>query len=58
MILCHVVDLKDGFVTSWENVLFTLENIGTSVKITLDLFPLPHSTQGKSFHRLGARYYC
>ena len=33
-VLCHVVDLKHGFVTSWENVLFTLENIGTQVKIT------------------------
>ena len=33
-ILCHVVDLMHGFVTSWENVLFTLENIGTCVKIT------------------------
>ena len=26
-VLCHVVDLKHGFVTSWENVLFTLENM-------------------------------
>ena len=33
-VLCHVVDLKHGFVTSWENVLFMLENIGTCVKIT------------------------
>ena len=38
--LCHVVDLKNGFVTSWENVLFTLENIGTCVKITWNYFPL------------------
>ena len=39
--LCHVVDLKHGFVTSWENVLFTLENIGTCVKnkITWNYFP-------------------
>ena len=32
-VLCHVVDLKHGFVTRWENVLFTLENIGTRVKL-------------------------
>ena len=38
-VLCHVVDLKHGFVTSWENVLFTLENIGTCVKITWNYFP-------------------
>ena len=38
-VLCHVVDLKHGFVTSWENVLFTLENIGTCVKINLNYFP-------------------
>ena len=38
-VLCHVVDLKHGFVTSWENVLFTLENIGTRVKITWNYFP-------------------
>ena len=37
--LCHVVDLTHGFVTSWENVLFTLENIGTCVKITWNYFP-------------------
>ena len=50
-------DLMHGFVTSWENVLFTLENIGTCVKITWKiLFPLPRSTQGKSFHRLCARF--
>ena len=35
----HVVDLTHGFVTSWENVLFTLENIGTCVKITWNYFP-------------------
>ena len=40
-----------GFATSWENVLFTLENIGY-----LELFPLPRSAQGKSFHRLCARF--
>ena len=38
-VLCHVVDLTHGFVTSWENVLFTLENIGTCVKITWNYFP-------------------
>ena len=38
-VLCHVVNLKHGFVTSWENVLFTLENIGTCVKITWNYFP-------------------
>ena len=32
-VLCHVVDLTHGFVTSWENVLFTLENIGTLLKL-------------------------
>ena len=37
-VLCHAVDLKHGFVTSWENVLFTLENIGTCVKITWNYF--------------------
>ena len=37
-VLCHVVDLKHGFVTSWENVLFSLENIGTCVKITWNYF--------------------
>ena len=52
-VLCHVVDLKHGFVTSWENVLFTLENIGLNY---LELFPLPHSTHGKNFHRLCARF--
>ena len=36
--MCHVVDLKHGFVTSRENVLFTLENIGTCVKITWNYF--------------------
>ena len=45
--------LKHGFVTSWENVLFTLKNIGTCVKLTWNYFPC--STQGKSFHRLCAR---
>ena len=41
MSLIHssVVDLKHGFVTSWDNILFTLENIGTCVKITLNYFP-------------------
>ena len=40
-VLCHVVDLTHGFVTSWENILFTLENIGTCVnfKITWNYFP-------------------
>ena len=40
-VLCHVVDLKHGFVTSLENVLFTLENIGsgTRAKITWNYFP-------------------
>ena len=38
-VLCHVVDLKHGFVTSWGNVLFTLENIGTCVKLTWNYFP-------------------
>ena len=38
-VLCHVDDLMHGFVTSWENVLFTLENIGTCVKITWNYFP-------------------
>ena len=33
--------MKHGFVTSWENVLFTLENIGTCVKITWNYFPCP-----------------
>ena len=28
-----------SFVTSWENVLVTLENIGTCVKITWNYFP-------------------
>ena len=37
-VLCHVDDLMHSFV-SWENVLFTLENIGTCVKITLNYFP-------------------
>ena len=37
-VLCHVVDLKHGFVTSWDNVLFTLENIGTCVKINWNYF--------------------
>ena len=37
-VLCHVVDLKHGFVTSLENVLLTLENIGTCVKITWNYF--------------------
>ena len=38
-VLCHVDDLMHGFVTSCENVLFTLENIGTCVKITWNYFP-------------------
>ena len=38
-VLCHVDDLMHGFVTSWENVLFTLENIGTCVKITWNYIP-------------------
>ena len=38
-VLCHVDDLMHGFVTSLENVLFTLENIGTCVKITWNYFP-------------------
>ena len=38
-VLCHVDDLMHDFVTSWENVLFTLENIGTCVKITWNYFP-------------------
>ena len=37
-VLCHVVDLKHGFVTSWENVIFMLENIGICVKITWNYF--------------------
>ena len=37
-VLCHVVDLKHGFVTRWENVLFMLENMGTCVKITWNYF--------------------
>ena len=37
--LCHVVDLMHGFVPSSENVLFTLESIGTCVKITWNYFP-------------------
>ena len=36
-VFCHV--LTHGFVTSWQNVLFTLENIGTCVKITWNYFP-------------------
>ena len=55
-VLCHVDDLIHGFVTSWENVLFTLENIGKCVKNYLELFPFPRSAQGKSFHRLCARF--
>ena len=58
-VLCHVDDLMHGFVTScmsWENVLFTLENIGTCVKNYLELFPFPRSEQGKSFHILCARF--
>ena len=31
--------MMHGFVTSWENVLLTLENIGTCVKITWNYFP-------------------
>ena len=38
-VICHVVNLMHGFVTSWENVLFTLENIGTCVKITWNYIP-------------------
>ena len=38
-VLCDVVDLKHAFVTNWENVLFTLENIGTCVKISWNYFP-------------------
>ena len=38
-VLGHVDDLMQGFVTSWDNVLFTLENIGTCVKITWNYFP-------------------
>ena len=53
-VLCHVADLTHGYVTSWENVLFTLENIGTCVKITWNYFPCLVLTQGKSFHRLCA----
>ena len=37
-VLYHAVDLKHSFVTSWENVLFTLENIETCVKITWNYF--------------------
>ena len=46
-VLCHVVDLTHGFVTSLENVLFTLENIGTCVKITWNYFPciVPHKVK-------------
>ena len=32
------VDLKQGFVTRWENVLITSRNIGTCVKITSNYF--------------------
>ena len=31
-VLSHV-DLKHGFVTRWENVLFALENMGTCIKM-------------------------
>ena len=48
-ILCHVVDLKHGFVTSWENVLFTLENIGTCVNITWNYFPCLVLNKAKVF---------
>ena len=37
-VLRQVVDLKYGFDTWWKNVSFTLENIGTSVEITLASF--------------------
>ena len=52
-VLCHVDDLMHGFVTSWENVLFTLESIGTCVKNYLELFPFPRSSvsEGPSDHR-------
>ena len=55
-VLCHVVDLKHGFVTNWKNVLFTLENIGMCVKITWNYFPclVLHKV---SFHRLCARFF-
>ena len=46
-----------GFVKSWENVLFKLENIGTCVIITWNYFPclVLHKVL-KSFHRLSARF--
>ena len=51
----HVVDLKQGFVTSWENVIFTLENMGTCVKITWNYFPcVVHHKVIKRFHQLCA----
>ena len=55
-VLCHVVDLKHGFVTSLENVLFTLENIGsgTRVKITWNYFPCQTS---RKFLQL-TRHFC
>ena len=55
-VLCHVDDLMHGFVTSWENVLFTLENIGKCVKITWNYFPCLVLHKVKSFHRLCARF--
>ena len=55
-VLCHVVDLKHSFVRSGDNVLFMLENIGTCVKITWNYFPCLGKAQGKSFHRLCARF--
>ena len=37
-VLCHIVDLKHDFDIRWKIVLFTLENIGTCVEITLYYF--------------------
>ena len=54
-VLCHVVDLTHGFCHKfWENDLFTLEKIGTCVKITWNYCLVLHKV--KSFHRLCARF--
>ena len=60
-VLCHVDDLMHGFVTSWENVLFTLENIGTCVKITWNYFPCLVLHKVKVFidmRKVWCSYYC
>ena len=49
-VLCHVDDLMHGFVTSWENVLFTLENRGVTIYRYIGI-----SQYAKNLYRIAIR---